>query len=296
MNKFLEMIKRIGEELGIKVTLLSNDWMIVLEKDDQIHYIQGYKFDLNNHAIGNVLDDKGLFIDLMKYKDLPTVEGKSFYQVYDKDLVLDYFKKNKNLIVKGNNGTCGINVYLVKDEKDLFNKMDYILSRQDSITIEPYYNIKNEYRVILLNNEVKVIYGKERPIIIGDGIHNVKELATKFNKYFENKKVSNPHYIPKLNEEIELDFRFNLYNGARVFSSIDEELKKKITDIAKRVTKALSISFASVDVIHTTDNRLLVLEANSGVMMDSFIKQYPNGEVIAYNIYKEAIKSMFNIP
>ena len=43
------------------------------------------------------------------------------------------------------------------------------------------------------------------------------------------------------------------------------------------------------------DNKLLVLEANSGVMMDNYIKQCSNGYTNAYNVYKEAIKIMFNI-
>lgn len=298
MDEFRNIIKEIGEELGIKVTLLSDGWLIILEKDNQIHYINGYKFDLNNHGIGNILDDKGLFYDAMSYKDLPTIERKSIYEIYNKEEILDYFKRNNNtLIVKGNIGTCGNSVYLVKDKEDLFNKMDKLLLKQDSISIEPFYDIINEYRVILLNGEVKIIYGKERPTVIGDGISTVKELAIKFNEYFINnsKVIKNPDYIPKLNEIIEIDFRFNLSCGARLFTEIDNELKNRIMDIATLVTKKLDISFASVDIIYTKDNKLLVLEANSGVMMDNYIKQCNNGYINAYNVYKEAIKVMFNI-
>ena len=298
MNNFHNIIKEIGEELGIKVTLLSDGWLIILEKNNQIHYINGYKFDLNNHGIGNVLDDKGLFYDIMSYKDLPTIERKSIYERYNKEEILDYFKRNNNtLIVKGNIGTCGNSVYLVKDKEDLFNKMDKLLLKQDSISIEPFYDIINEYRVILLNGEVKIIYGKERPTIIGDGVSTIKELAIKFNDYFKDnsKVIKNPNYIPKLNEIIEIDFRFNLSCGARLFTEIDTELKNRIMEIATLVTKKLDISFASVDVIYTKDNKLLVLEANSGVMMDNYIKQCNNGYTNAYNVYKEAIKVMFNI-
>jgi glutathione synthase/RimK-type ligase-like ATP-grasp enzyme len=295
MNKFHEMIKKIGEELDINVTLLSDNWMIVLEKDNETHFIQGYKFDLNNHGIGNILDDKGMFKELLSYKGLPTVEGISFYQVYDEKIVLDYLNKYQKIIVKGNNGTCGKNVYLVDNKEDLFNKCDYLLSKQDSISIEPYYDIKNEYRVIILNNEVKVVYGKERPTIIGDGIHSIKELAIMFNDYFKSKTIKNSDYIPKNGEKVELDFRFNLSNGARLFANIDNDLKNKIIDIALLVSKEINITFASIDIIYTNDNQLLVLEANSGVMMDNFINQYPNGEEIAYNIYKEAIKLMFKL-
>lgn len=298
MDEFRNIIKEIGEELGIKVTLLSDGWLIILEKNNQIHYINGYKFDLNNHGIGNVLDDKGLFYDIMSYKDLPTIERKSIYETYNKEEILDYFKRNNNtLIVKGNIGTCGNSVYLVKDKDDLFNKMDKLLLKQDSISIEPFYDIINEYRVILLNGEVKIIYGKERPTVIGDGVSTVKELAIKFNDYFKDnyKAIKNPDYIPKLNEIIEIDFRFNLSCGARLFTEIDNELKNRIMEIAKLVTKKLDISFASVDIIYTKDNKLLVLEANSGVMMDNYIKQCNNGYINAYNVYKEAIKVMFNI-
>ena len=296
MNNFYKILNEIGEELGINITYLSSGWVTVLEKDNQIHYIHGYKFDLNNHGIGNLMDDKGLFNDLLVYKNFPTTTQLSIFMTYDREKVLEYFKQNNNtLIVKGNLGTCGMNVYLVHDEEDLFDKMDLLLSKQDSISLEPYYDIESEYRVIILNGEVKVVYGKRKPIIVGDGIHTIKELAVNFNKFFVNNEVKNPDYIPKINEKVELDFRFNLSMGARLFYDVAEELKNRIVELAISVSKAFNISFASIDIIHTTDDKLLVLEANSGVMMDNFIKQYPNGYNYAYGIYKEAIKLMFNI-
>ena len=36
MNEFSEIIKKIGEELGIKVTILSDGWTTILEKDNII--------------------------------------------------------------------------------------------------------------------------------------------------------------------------------------------------------------------------------------------------------------------
>ena len=59
------------------------------------------------------------------------------------------------------------------------------------------------------------------------------------------------------------------------------------------VVKNLNIVFASVDIIHTKNNQLLVLEANSGVMMDNYIRLCQNGYINAYNLYKDAIKLMF---
>ena len=296
MDTFNEIIKKIGEELDIHVTLLSDNWLTVLEKNNQIHYIQGYKFDLNNHGIGNIMDDKGLFHDLMVYKNLPIIEHKNIFETYEKEDVLNYFKKNNNtLIVKGNIGTCGKCVYLVKDEKSLFEKLDLLLCSQESISLCPYYDILNEYRVIVLNNEARVIYGKVRPVIKGDGIHTVLELAIQFNEFYRNNtdRIKNPNYIPKLNEEIELNYQFNLSNGAIMFTDINEELKKQIISLALSVTKCLNITFGSVDIIYTRNHQLLVLEANSGVMMNNFIKLNKDGYDIAYRLYRDAVKLMF---
>ena len=39
MNSIQLLIKEICEEENIKFSLISNDWIIVMEKDDQIHYL-----------------------------------------------------------------------------------------------------------------------------------------------------------------------------------------------------------------------------------------------------------------
>ena len=298
MKEFNEIIKKIGEELEIKVTLLSDNWTTVLEKDNEIHYIVGHKFDLNGHGIGNIMDDKGLFNDLMKDKGFPIIEELSFYKEYNKEQVLKYFKKNNStLIVKSSIGTCGRSVFLVDNEKDLLDTMDMLFKKRNTVLLEPYYDIKNEYRVIVLNNKVRIIYGKEKPIVIGDGIHTVLELAIKFNEYFKenNENIKNPDYVPYEKEVIELDFRFNLSQGSKMFTDIDFDLKNKLSNIAIEVSKSLNITFASIDIIHTKDNKLLVLEANSGIMMDNYIILSKDGYNDAYNLYKDAIKKMFNI-
>lgn len=298
MKEFHKIIKKIGEELNIKVTLLSDNWTTVLEKDNMIHYITGYQFDLNNHGIGNIMDDKGLFYDLLKYKDIPIIEQKVIMHNYDQKEIINYFNKhNKEVIVKANISNAGKEVFKIVDEKELFKVIDQLLLKHFSISICPYYQIINEYRVVLLNNEVRLIFGKEKPIVYGNGKDTVKELAIKFNNFYKEnfKEIINPNYIPKINEKVELSFKFNLSHGARSFLDIPNELKNSILALAKKTAKSLNITFASIDIIHTKDNQLMVLEANSGVTLNKFIVQNSDNYNLVYSIYRDAIKMMFNL-
>ena len=102
--------------------------------------------------------------------------------------------------------------------------------------------------------------------------------------------------MPKKGEKVLLDFKFNLSQGSKMFVDIDKDLKKKIESLATKVVKKLDICFGSVDIIYTTNHKLLVMEANSGVMMDNYIRFMKDvGEKEAYNLYCDAIKSMFKL-
>ena len=137
----------------------------------------------------------------------------------------------------------------------------------------------------------RVIRGEEK--IFGEFLS--LELAKEYSDYYiiHEEKIDNPNYIPKLNEQIELSFKFNLSSGAKIFTNIPNDLKNKISNLALSVSNLLDITFASIDIVYTEENELIVIEANNGVTMNNYILQSKNGEQIAYNIYKDAIKLMF---
>lgn len=117
MDKYIQIIKRICEELNIKMKLLSKDYVIMLEKDSKIKFIFGYKFSNNDQAIGNIFDDKYGTSDVLAALDIPCVEHKIFYRESNKneyalncnsiESIIDYYyKNNEDIVLKPNNGTC----------------------------------------------------------------------------------------------------------------------------------------------------------------------------------------------
>ena len=305
---FNKIIKEICEENFIKCTFLSDGWIIMLEKNNIARFIYGYTFNLNYQASGMIVEDKSGLYEVLKTKNIPTIEHNLVYNPNNKydyaqgnntyEYVKQYFLNNNNhIVIKPNKGTCGNYVYEVTN----INKIDEVLNKvfkiNTSISICPFYKIKNEYRTIMLNEEPKILYKKIRPIVIGDGIKTIKQLLLEFNNpYFKNKLESREYNrVLSKGEEYHYDWRFNLSKGAIAKKVDDTVLEKKIIKIAKSVCKVLNIKLASVDIIETTNNELLVMETNSGVMTENYLKLYPEEYKNIKEIYKEAVECLFKI-
>lgn len=300
MNSYHELINKICEKKGINCTILSKDWILVLERNGITKYISGYKFDLNSHGAGNVVDDKYAFYEVLKYRNIPVAEHTIMFNFSNHQNAVDFFnKENKDIVIKANIGTCGNEVYHVKNISELEKYLDILLKKNFSISLLPYYNIKREYRVIVLNGKCRYIYGKEKPTVVGDGKNTIKELLEEFNRYYFTKERAfynsnyDLQYVPKINEVIEYGWKFNLSKGSKIVE-VEDSLKEFLSTFAINVAEAVNLKFGSVDIIETEDNKFMVLEANSGVMMNNLMHLLDNGYNIAEEIYSEAIDSMFS--
>ena len=301
---YRKIIKEICAELNIKYTFLSKKWVIKLEKDGIIKYLTGNKFDLNGHALGNIMDDKYATYEVLNNLNIPICRHHIFYRSNNQnsfaknchtkeDLLKIFDKYHQDVVIKPNRGSMGLGVYHITNENDLFTKTKLLFETNYSISICPYYDIKNEYRLIILDNEVKLIFKKTKPVVVGDGVSALKELLVKFNKkYYRDMDI--PNIVPKKGEIYQYDFKFNLSRGSIASVEIDEKLKNKLITLAKTIAQKTGIRFASIDIIETMDKKILVLEANSGVTIDKVTNFIKDGKNIAKKIYKEAIIKMFD--
>ena len=300
---FNKIIEEICQELDIKYTYLSKDWIIKLEKDNKVKYLSGNKFDLNGHAIGLIMDDKYAFYDTLNKLNIPACVHSIIYRennnyeyannCHTKEDIINYFNEYKeNVVIKPNIGSLGLGVHHITNKDELLEKTKELLTENFSISICPFYNIKYEYRIIVLNNHIKLIYKKQNPVVFGDGKSTLEELLINFNKnYFEKKNI--PNIVLKKNEKYTYDWHFNLSRGSIASLDIDNNKKEELSKLALEVSKKVGITFASIDIVELYNNKLLVLEANSGVTIDKVINFIPNGYKIAKDIYKEAIEFSF---
>lgn len=296
MNNMQLMIKNICEEKNIDFKIVSKDWIMILQKDDIVRYVVGYKFDLNDHAVGQICDDKYALYDVLNSFDIPVAKHYIVFRKYDKTNIISYAKTyNFNIVVKSNTGTCGNDMYHTTNEADLFTAIDKLLTKFSSISISPYYDIKNEYRTIILNDNAEVFYGKQKPIVVGDGKHTIYELLCIFNEnYFKKIELDDKlNQVLTKGQSYEYNWQFNLSKGSIPFFVEDNNFKNKVQDLALKTAKILNLRFASIDIIELETGELLVLEANSGVMMENLQAIIPNGKAIVKSIYEKAIEEMF---
>ena len=263
MTFFLKkIIIDICKELNIKYKFISDEYITILEKNKKIVYLNEYLFGLNSEVSSLLCDDKFAMYEVLKEFKIPIIEYKLIWHPGNTKEDIDnkineikkYYKEHHNhLVIKPNLGNSGINVYQIKNEKEIESIFKDLLSKTNSICINPFYNIKNEYRVLMLNNEVRFIYKKE---------------------------LTN-------------SWQFNLSKGSLAVKEIDDELKNKIIDLAMKTNKILKTKFVTIDIIQDINNNLYVLEVNSRVTMAKYIEQHIEDYEVVKNIYKDAIEELF---
>ena len=303
---FKQIIQEICDEKKIYYKFLSKDWVIMLEKNGKTRFISGYKFDLNSQGTGIIADDKYATYEVLKEKNIPIIEYKIVYNKTNNqdyamgcnsyEYVKEYFLQNNNsIVIKPNDGTCGKSVFHITKMNEIDNTLDKIFAKNYSISMCPFYTIEHEYRTIILDGEPQVIYAKYLPRVTGDGKKTIRELLIEFNpNYFVNKLEDSKYdRILDKDEIFQYNWKFNLSQGSIAKIVTNTELSERIISIAKKVYEEINLKFGSVDIIQTTDNNLFVLEVNSGVMMDNYIKLMPDGYMMAKSIYKKAIERVF---
>lgn len=302
--KFNIIIKEICEEKGIKYNLLSRDWITMLEKNGKTRFISGFQFGLNDHALGNIMDDKFALYEVLRTKNISVAEhhilfkntnNNDYAEGYNTtNLVKEFYNTHKPIVIKANTGSCGTSVFKIEKEEDIEKVVNQLFEHNHSISYCPYYDIKNEYRLIVIDGEIQLIYKKKKPQIIGNGKDSIRDLLIAFNKHYFTDRLVEPEYdrILAPGEVYEYDWRFNLSRGASASTDISDEVRTRLIEIKNQITNEFKIGFASIDIIETADD-FCVLEINSGVMTENIIEIIDNGKEIVKDIYSKAIDKMF---
>ena len=206
------------------------------------------------------------------------------------------------IVVKPNEGTSGKLVFKVLTRPALERAVSEIFSLNLNLAISPYLEIKNEVRVILVDDLPVIVYGKSRPSITGDGVHSILELAL---ATMPAERLS--AILPRMAGDLDsatldtvlpsgqhhaLNWRHNLDAGAEPVLLQQGAVRERCVELAIKAAKSIDLRFGSIDVVQV-DDAWRVLEINSGVVMEALGKTHPD---LVYAAYAAALDKVFGEP
>lgn len=303
-RQLVKIIEEICEEDDIELASFSDNYILQLSKNGQNTMIYSYKFANNNAAISIICDDKAALSEILKYNGIPHVphlyfESSSSPMVGEEGIwgtLSEMLKKNGKLIIKTNKGSGGHGVYKCENQKELETAVFDILGRRHSMTVSPFVEIENEYRIIVVDDKAMLVYAKQRPNVVGNGIDTLEKLISE--AHFEGVEISNDldlKYIPKEGEKITVSWKHNLGQGSLPMLIKDKKEIEKLTKFALKAASILGLKFASVDIVKDEQGNYKILEINSGIMMENFSKLSKENYNIAKHIYRTAIYKNLNL-
>ena len=311
------LIREVAQELDLELRTKSGDWIIILTnpKTAENRFIWGYSFDLNSQAVSKLCDDKTALSEVLAELKIPHIEHKIFLNPMlsgwspEAGVFPALFKYaelyNNDLVLKSKEGSGGTSVFHCQTKREIEAAALHLFTKDYALAAGPFKKIDAEYRVVMLDGEAKLIFRKDRPTLIGDGEKTVRELCIAqlmtspagldllLSDSFTI-KLDLLDQVPSAGEIVPILWKHNLGSGARASVNIDPEIKSSVQALAIKAAKSIGVRFASIDIVKT-DGELMIMEINSGVMMEKAPAFIPGGREIAKEIYKEAICKMFSI-
>ncbi|AXG69742.1 cyanophycin synthetase [Kordia sp. SMS9] len=309
-RNLVRIVYDIANDHGIAIESFSYDWILKLSKNGIHKHIFGYNFELNSATSKMIAGDKSAASDLLEAATVATVQHKLFLNpsmekyvgsIGNWQHILKFFHENhQHIVCKPVDGTGGNGVFMVKTVTQLEQAIHTLFSKHRSICLSPFYEIQKEYRAVILDGEVELLYQKNIPFVMADGVSTILELLQgKFSgdtldsviTSFTNKKEQSLSDIPPKGETIEVNWKSNLGEGAQAEIIANEA----ISTLAIKAANAINIRFCSVDIIETTLGAFYVLEINSGVMIEHFLNSNPQEYDRVKAIYEKAVLRMLEI-
>lgn len=307
----ISIVRELCVELNIEMTTAFTDWIVRLSAPNGNRAtIFGYDFGLNSSSAAHIADDKAATAatleafgvecvphHLIFRPDFSRFSGQSSTYGHAAAILE---RLNFKIVCKNNRGTGGTHVYQAATVSELETALQRIFNVHYAAAISPYVESKNEYRVIMIDDQPTAVFAKIRPTITGDGKRTVAELiATMFpDRIADPKTIDMPpsrlRSVPSSNEEILLNWRHNLGQGAAPAFLTDKSLNERLCCIAYQSLQALGLRCGSVDILDA-ENNLPVLEVNNGIMVESLARSSVEGARLARSTYAMLIKKVLHI-
>lgn len=251
-----------GRRLGLIADVIEDGWTIrFIDKSGEEYDVVWFDVGLNSSLSRKKVSDKSMCYRLLSDLNIPAVPhwflmppGNTKYSIGGvfNDLYALFDSSENGIVLKPNEGGAGRDVTLVKSLNDLDIVAMDLFRSGSAIAVSPYYHYDVEYRVVVLDGEVQMAFGKRK----ADG-----------------------------------DFKHNLSSGS-VVESVPYDIEEELFDLAVRAAEALGSRFCTVDVIDHDREGLMVMEINNSVTLKRVAGFGDEWKEMSIATYQEALSKV----
>ncbi len=310
MELSTKLIIKEAEKRGYQVEIESeSDNIIKVSHNNHFEYIiQGSKTNSDTYANVLLMNNKYMTKKILDEVNINTPKGILINK--DSKLDLDLYL-NKDVVIKplDTNFGQGIKIFKVNNILQLEKEIKKSLEDQDVLILEEYIK-GEEFRFLVIDNQLVSILTRKNASVIADGIHSIEKLieiknhssmrGTNYQKPLE-KIIIDDDLLNNLKEKnyqlsdvIKRGEKINLRKASNVSQGGDtHEVLEKIPDFYKKIAlqaaKQLNVKITGIDMIIDMDrineNNYSILEANFNPALHIHTFPYKGiGKNVAENI------------
>ncbi len=322
------MVAEVAVELGLEVNLEPEYGYVgqIKTKDGRVFYFRNTSFDLNGQGSSDNAKDKGYAAYFMEQMGYPVPPGKTFYS----DRWAKIVKSDRNtdaacqyaqelgypVIVKPNSKSQGQGVEKAHTEEELRTGLDYIFNEiKERVAVVQRFVEGNDYRIVVLDNEVIASYRRSPLSVVGDGTHSIAQLLQLKQEVFremgrdtvikmEDPKIQrklarsglNFDIIPANQTIVPLLDNANLSTGGSAVD-VTDTMHPSYKEAAIKLSHDMGLRYSGVDILTTEPiespiGKYFVIEINAAPGLDYYVKIGEQQKRTVREMYKKVVVAM----
>ncbi len=163
---------------GIPYRRLTEGSMVQFGWGSKQRRIQAAETDTTSAIAESIAQDKDLTKSLLLAAGVPVPIGRPAKNLEDAWQIA--LSIGLPIVVKPQDGNQGKGVTVNIVERELFNQAYKTAARYGEVLVEKFLP-GSDYRLLVVGNKLVAAARREPPLVVGDGIHTVKELVDKVN-------------------------------------------------------------------------------------------------------------------
>ena len=320
------MLEKLAPKIGATVSMEPR-WKVVGQltfKNGKRSYFRYSSLGINPLGASEICKDKDYTTFFLRKMRYPTPVGKAFFR--DDFAAAIGLKENSEaavryaarigfpLLSKPNSGSQGRHVAIVQNERELRGALKRIF-KDDRVALVQTILSGDDYRIVILDNEVISAYKRIPLSVVGDGRASIRQLLARKQKEFTassrdtrlrpddpriSAKLRRQKYafssVPKKGERIFLLDNANLSSGGDAVD-VTRLMHPAFKKLAVAITKDMGLRLSGVDLMVQGDitkppKKYWVLEVNAAPGLDHYIKVGKAQETIVEALYLKILRAM----